>query len=118
MKLDNPFPLEVKTLYLYRHDCSICGSNGNNRGGLALHHITGRTKGNWWTASALNSILVCGTCHETLNHNEEEEKFLFNKTLKFLKGENYKLIEIDFVFLQNNPRLLRNNQDLDLWLKS
>lgn len=117
MQLDNAFPLEVKTLYLYRYDCSICGSNGNNRGGLSLHHITGRTKGNWWTASALNSCLVCGTCHEALNHNEEEEQYLFNLTLTFLFDSEYKLVEIDLVFLQNNPRLIKNNERLRLWLQ-
>jgi len=95
MKLDNPFPLEVRLLYLYNYACWECGQNGSRSGGLELHHIWGRI-----SASALNSAPLCKLCHVHILHTQEEHLRLFKKTINYLSKEKYKLLRIDEDFLE------------------
>lgn len=97
MKLANPFPTEVRELYRDCWKCSLCGCNGQNRGGLSLHHILGRISG-----SAFNCSILCGYCHEHMNHNQEEEQKLFNITLQYLYEITYQPTEKDYQFLRDN----------------
>ena len=80
MELSNPFPLEVKLWYEGCWECLICHSNGSNRGGLSLHHIYGR-KSN----SIFNAAVLCGFCHGTMGHSQEEHVLLVKRNLVYLK---------------------------------
>lgn len=95
MELKNPFPLEVRNLYLDCWECWLCGCNGVNRGGLEIHHIWGRV-----SASALNSSCLCGYCHKRMGHSREEHQKLFRKTLQFLWSLHYSLLPVDNEFLE------------------
>lgn len=96
MKLRNPFPDEVRLLYLYNcFECWICGGNGSQSGGIELHHIWGRISG-----SALNSAPLCKACHARVGHTREEHQMLLRKTIKFLLSEGYKLTKVDDDFLE------------------
>lgn len=94
MQLKNPFSNDTRNIYLYTWTCWVCGGNGVNRGGLALHHIYGRI-----SASPLNSSLVCGYCHVHMGHSMDEQHNLLRKTINFLSKEGYKLKPIDDEFL-------------------
>lgn len=65
MKLRNPFPPEVRNLFLYTYHCFNCGRSDK---GLELHHITGRDDN-----SKENAIPLCLECHSHANHSKEEE---------------------------------------------
>lgn len=93
MHLKNEFPQKVRNMYFDIWRCSLCGMNGNNRGGLSLHHIKGRE-----SSSALNACLLCGVCHACMNHNEEEEKELMIYQIQFLVRNNYCFSNNDLKF--------------------
>lgn len=95
MNLSNPFPLEVKVLYLYRTDCTKCGSNRI----LELHHILGRI-----SASAFNACLLCRNCHNSISYSEAPTLFQLN--LRFLYTTEFKPEEEDYQFLRNNKQKL------------
>lgn len=80
MKLRNDFSLETRLLFEGVWECWICGQNGSNRGGLELHHITGRNSN-----EQTNAALVCQQCHSHMGHSKEEEEFLRRKTKIFLQ---------------------------------
>lgn len=101
MKLDNPFPHEVRLLFLYEHACFDCGANGNGRGGLELHHNTGRD-----SHSAFNAVLLCGYCHHHVLQTRSEQRRLFEKTLAFLIAQRYAPTEYDYDFLRAHPWLV------------
>lgn len=105
MELRNPFSIDTRQLYWGIWYCWICGSNGNGRGGLELHHIRGRI-----SASALNSALLCHECHSGMNHNQEEERMLFLKTLKFLHSQRYIFTQADLVFMEENKERLFSDE--------
>lgn len=111
MKLANPFPLEVRLLYLDCWRCFLCGSNGNSRGGLSIHHIMGRVSG-----CAFNSSCLCGTCHETMGHSHEEEQQLFALTLQYLHAKHYSPNQHDIEFLVGNYHRLLSEQMIH-WLR-
>lgn len=94
MKLSNPFLLEVRLLFLYITYCWECGSNGQDCGGLELHHIWGRISG-----SALNAAPLCKCCHDKVTHNQSEHHRLLRKTITFLHTQRYKLVNRDIHFL-------------------
>ena len=98
MKLDNPFPLEVRVLFLYVYSCFRCKRSDR---GLEIHHIVGRS-----SSSAFNACVLCKDCHAHIGHSKEEEKEMFSYTMKFLLNENYKPIEKDYNFLRDNPHLI------------
>lgn len=110
MQLQNPFPFEVRKLYLDCWTCWICGANGQQRGGLEIHHITGRD-----SDSAFNSSCLCHYCHEKVLHTQEVESMLFLKTLKYLKGIEYVPIQKDLDFLREHYQRLVT-PDLEKWL--
>ena len=93
MKLQNEFPQKVRNMYFDLWDCAICGRNGVGRGGLELHHIKGRE-----SDSALNSALVCNSCHVHLNHNDREEEELMLQTARFLVRNDYPFNSCDLRF--------------------
>lgn len=95
MQLRNPFPLEVRNLFLYNYECFWCGGNGNGRGGMELHHIWGRI-----SASALNAAPLCKVCHAGMIHTIPEQQRLLKRTIRFLRGEQYKLRPVDHEFLE------------------
>jgi len=102
MKLYHPFSVETRTLFLYHQFCWKCGSNGNGRGGLELHHICGRRKTGTNMASPFNASVLCKVCHDGVTHNREEQLTLFLFTCKILKQELYIPNEYDIVFLQEH----------------
>ena len=111
MILENPFPLEVRTLYLGWWKCFLCNGNGWGKGGLAIHHILGRV-----SASAFNSSCLCGECHSKMGHSREEHRKIFWKTLQFLFVNEYKPNEEDMDFLRKNSEELIG-EEAKKWLK-
>ncbi len=111
MFLRNNFDYKIKSLYIGVYRCWICGSNGNDRGGLDIHHILGRISN-----SALNSSLLCGYCHSHIKHTKTEESFLFLETVKFLISCKYQLTKKDYKFVREHYERLANNQFIK-WLK-
>lgn len=98
MKLDNPFPEEVRLLFLYVYSCFKC--NRSDRG-LELHHITGRD-----SDSAFNACPLCSLCHRHIGHTQEEEKELHGYTFVFLLKERFKPNEKDYNFLRTHSWLI------------
>src|ERR1041385_6945253 len=96
MKLKNPFSLRIRLLYMDVWSCWLCGLNGQNRGGLSIHHIRGRI-----SASIFNSSLLCGYCHEHMGHSEEEERMIFLITLKWIYNIKYMPLPEDYEFLRD-----------------
>lgn len=86
VKLKYPFSDETRLLYLYRTDCSDCGSNKM----LELHHVEGRK-----SDSVLNSVLLCHDCHEHTNQTDFEKKKYYSYTLKWLLSEGYEFTQKD-----------------------
>lgn len=101
MKLQNPFPQSVRNLFLYVFSCMDCGANGNGRGGLELHHNTGRD-----SDSPFNAVVLCGTCHAHVLQTRPEQRRLFRRTLAFLIEARYRPVEKDFDFLRAHPWLV------------
>lgn len=94
MKLDHPFSNETRHLYLGVWRCWECGSNGQTRGGLELHHIFGRV-----SSSALNSAPLCKVCHNKIGHSREEQQKYLRLTIEYLVSIHYKLKPEDDAFL-------------------
>lgn len=98
MKLSHDFPQNVRELFRDEHDCWLCGSNGNKKGGLSIHHIMGRVI---YGESAYNASLLCGKCHEGMCHNEEEERKLFAIAGPFIfRNLEYQVTITDLEFLK------------------
>lgn len=97
MKLQYPFPSEVRNLYLYNYECWNCGRNGTTSGGLEVHHILGRV-----SDSAFNSSVLCHECHELVSHSRSEHQFLFSKTARYLHENGFKPSDDDLLFLQQH----------------
>lgn len=97
MQLNNPFPNEVRWLYLYDcYTCWQCNGNGTGgNGGIELHHIWGRI-----SASALNSAPLCRACHEKVTNTVEERQRYFKRTMYFLISQHYVLTQYDNDFLE------------------
>lgn len=72
----------------------MCGSNGNNRGGLELNHIFGRI-----SSSPFNASLLCHECHSHVGHTNKEHAQLFTLNAKFLMENNYQATEEDKIFI-------------------
>jgi uncharacterized CHY-type Zn-finger protein len=100
MNLRNPFSDKVRYAFLDYWECYQCGSNGNYRGGLELHHIKGRESN-----SALNSCILCGVCHTHIGHTQEEEIFLMRKTIRYLVRINYEFTKFDLAFYNKYKKL-------------
>lgn len=102
MQLANPFPQSVRELFRDCWRCWECDQNGQQVGGLELHHIWGRI-----SSSALNAAVLCKKCHEKMSHNREEHHRLLRKTIQYLWKRRYKLLPRDEEFLtcvQNDLR--------------
>lgn len=61
----------------------MCGGNGQDSGGLEIHHIWGRVS---W--SAFNSSCLCKECHGHVGHSREERTNLLRITVSFLQGKH------------------------------
>lgn len=94
MHLSNPFPDEVRNLYLYCYSCLLCGGNGSQVGGLELNHIFGRVSG-----SAYNASVLCHECHSHVGHTPEEHAQLFLLNAKFLTEIKYEPTSDDLIFI-------------------
>lgn len=105
MKLNNPFPLEVRTLYLYCWECWICGENGTRHGGLELHHILGRV-----SDCAFNSSCLCKKCHNHIGHSQEEHRKIFFKTMQFLFAQHYQPTIADLEFFEKHNQELNSDE--------
>lgn len=92
MKLRNPFPQEVRLLFLYVFSCFKCARSDR---GLELHHIFGRV-----SDSPFNACPLCPVCHAMMGHNRSEELELYITTADFLYKENYKPTEKDWEFIK------------------
>lgn len=110
MKLRFPFPLEVRNLYLYKQFCILCGSNGNERGGLELHHLLSRI-----SDSAFNSAVLCGECHKHIGHSQEEHQRIFSLSFLLLHRLGFKPKQKDIEFLQNNWNEIMSEELLEWW---
>lgn len=97
MQLQFPFPSEVRNLYLYKQYCCLCNSNGNERGGLELHHVLGRV-----SDSAFNSAVLCKVCHDHIGHSRLEHHLIFSKSFPILYTTGFKPLEKDLEFLRIN----------------
>lgn len=96
MRLKNPFPSNVRNMYLFNnYECWICGSNGSHCGGMELHHIWGCI-----SDSALNSAPLCKGCHVHILYTRTERIQLFRKTMRFLMSQGYELDNTDNEFLE------------------
>lgn len=91
MNLANPFPTEVRNLFLYVYGCFKCGRSGL---GLELHHIWGRV-----SSSALNACPLCPACHTAILHTPEEHRALLAIVIGFLSESGYRLNANDEAFL-------------------
>lgn len=98
MKLNNPFPDEIRNIFLYVYACFKCGRSDR---GLELHHITGRD-----SDSAFNACPLCKDCHAKIGHTQSEEKELYGYTKDFLMSERYNPIEKDWQFLREHKHLI------------
>ncbi len=111
MRLENPFSEKTRELFRGVWECWECGENGTGTGGLEIHHITGRD-----SSSAFNASVLCKKCHEKKNHNQEEERFLFLITQKFLKAIGYIPIANDYQFITDHEYLVTD--EYKMWLKN
>lgn len=111
MKLNNPFPLDVRKLYLGWWECFLCGENGQRSGGLEIHHILGRV-----SDCAFNSSCLCKKCHARIGHKTEEHQKIFLKTMMFLKKQDYQPTKQDIVFYEENSQELWS-EEFERWLK-
>lgn len=101
MKLTNPFSIETRDLFWdARYTCWICGGNGNENGGMELHHITGRDNN-----SPFNAAPLCKLCHGKMGHTKDEERWLFEKTLQYLQGR-VEITQADEHFMLTHPHLI------------
>ena len=107
MKLRNPFPREVRLLYLYNYKCFNCGSNEM----LELHHIMGRI-----SDSAFNACPLCHKCHDKVTHSREEHTHFFRTNFEYLLREGYSPTPNDYAFLEKNPEIL--GEDFASWVKT
>lgn len=107
MNLSNPFPLEVRNLYLYVYSCCLCGSNEM----LELHHILGRV-----SDSAFNSALICHECHSHVGHTREEHWEIFSYSFPLLHRLGFRPQNKDINFLDKNWDELMSPYVID-WLK-
>jgi hypothetical protein len=107
MQLRYDFTLETRLLYLGHWECFLCGQNGQETGGLDIHHILGRV-----SDCAFNSSCLCRKCHIGIRHEREEHIKIFAKTLEFLTRKEYKPKDEDWAFLERNVReILRYEQE-------
>lgn len=97
MKLDNPFSLETKLLFIDVHNCWFCNRNENY--GKEAHHIYGRV-----SSSPVNCAILCSQCHSRIKHNDKEQQELLQITLVFLARINYSFTDNDFIFLSTIER--------------
>jgi len=77
-----------------------CGSNGQNNGGLSLHHIKGRESN-----VPINGIVLCNDCHAKCGHDDKEERKYLNKTLTYLINQHYKPTDEDWDFIRKHYKL-------------
>lgn len=104
MKLQNEFTTKTRQLFMDAWRCFDCGSNGNKRGGLSLHHITGRDSN-----SPFNAAPLCGICHEKVGHTDEEEKFYFANTIAHLIEQGFKPGDEEDRFIKDHMYLVHDN---------
>ena len=91
--LQNPFPQEVRLLFLYNFSCWMCG--GNHGGQLELHHIWGRI-----SHSVLNAAPLGRSCHDKVKDTPEERCGFMRKTIEHVSPQGYKLTDYDLGFLE------------------
>lgn len=110
MKLKNNFSQDTREMFRDCWECWTCGENGQQSGGLEIHHITGRN-----SKATINASVLCKKCHIQINHNRFEEQDLTLKTLKYLKQRCYNIKQEDLDHLEKNPHLISSK--LKEWLK-
>jgi len=105
MRLRNNFTDKTRLLFFEkRFRCMDCKNNGQDGGGITLHHIKGRE-----SKSAFNCIALCGGCHGKCGHSQEEESKYAKITAEYLwKAQHYTPTEEDKQFLYDNRRLYDN----------
>lgn len=113
MKLDNPFPIEVRKLFMDVWKCWNCGENGTRTGGLELHHILGRV-----SYSAFNAAPLCQRCHSHMRQGFDHAEPLFLKTVGHLYNIQYRPSDYDLNFIQTNAERLFNPEKLQLYLQN
>ena len=101
MKLSNPFSKQTREMW---RDCQICGIC-DKQVDLELHHIVGRE-----SSSPLNSCPLCKSCHDTVNHSNEERQELFAFSFANVVIKNkYKTTPDDLALLENHRYLVLDN---------
>lgn len=107
MHLYWPFSQETRNQFLYHQYCFKCKSNGWNRGGLELHHITGRGKFEKFKDSIFNACVLCKYCHDSILHTPETHYYLTTLTFHFLKDIRYEIKQYDKDYLIENQNYFR-----------
>jgi hypothetical protein len=104
MQLKNDFSNEVKAFFLDCWECWNCRCNGQEKGGLEIHHIKGRKEKE--SNSVLNAALLCNSCHSHCKHTDEERTFFLVKTVRFILKyfPHYKFTEKDLKFYAKNKK--------------
>ena len=104
MKLEHNFSNETRHIFLYRQTCYLCKGNGNNKGGLEIHHICGRKKHERYLDSPFNASVLCGECHLHISHDQEVQYALFKYTARLLLEEWYKPVKDDILFINEHSK--------------
>lgn len=96
MRLRNPFSDATRELFWeVRYRCFGCGGNGQDCGGMELHHIFGRV-----SASPYNAAPLCKRCHGKVGHTDPEQQTLLQATKRYLKQIWYAATTDDKAFLE------------------
>lgn len=93
MKLNNPFPDNVRLLFIDVYWCFSCERSDR---GLELHHITGRD-----SCSMINAIPLCLVCHSAIKHTKQEETRLREISLIYFIGRKMFIPKKDKMYLKD-----------------
>jgi hypothetical protein len=107
--LKNPFPEDVRLLYLYVFACFNCSRSDR---GIELHHIFGRI-----SPAAFNAFPICRFCHHSVTNSPEERARFFFKNQEFLLEQRYKPKENDFEIIEKYPFLIETEYYKRLYQK-
>lgn len=95
MKLAHPFSTETRLLFMDLWECALCGENGQENGGLELHHIWGRIN-----ESPFNACVLCKKCHGHVGHSLQERIKCFVWTVNKLSQQGYSITQEDENFFK------------------
>ena len=98
--MKNEFDIEVRKWFIDCWECWLCQKNGQDCGGLELHHVLGRI-----SSCILNASVLCHECHSHVGHTDGEHSDLLIKTIKFLLRMRYEFTEREITFYKEHKKL-------------